>query len=271
MNKNKNENQIRQNTINNIEENRKGNELQLNSEEPENRLNKIDSQNLNNNIQLTFLDEKNVLFHGFTKRKKKRMKKINNNLSIENEKQKNKIFKVNYRNFHSCHSKDDIIQSIINNFINFLVKFSNDVIFKKLKRKDMLNNISHIIKSKIKIKHILLLTVEQILTFKCKNIIDNKNEEQIREIKIIDSSLKKLFETHAIKLFKDIYYNTNKIKQIDLKKYEIEGIIYEINEEIPTYEKLKEKYKDNKRKVVIMDKVIKRFVKPQKFKITKKK
>jgi hypothetical protein len=106
------------------------------------------------------------------------------------------------------------------------------------------------------------------LTFQSKNILNNKNEELIQEIIKNDSSLNKLLDTPAIFLFKDIYYNEKKIKQIDLKKYGIEGLNFEINEEIPTYEKLKEKYKNNKAKVNIMDGIIQSFIaKSQKFKI----
>jgi hypothetical protein len=108
------------------------------------------------------------------------------------------------------------------------------------------------------------------LTFQSKNIINNKNEELIQEIIKQDSSLNKILEIPAIFLFKDIYYNKEKIKQIDLKKYEIEGLNFEINEEIQTYEKLKESFKDNQTKVKIMDEVIQNFVSPQKFNISKK-
>ena len=106
------------------------------------------------------------------------------------------------------------------------------------------------------------------MTFQSKDIINNKNEEHIKEIKKSDSSFNILFETPAIVLFNDIYYNEKKIKQIDLKKYGIEGLNFEINEEIPTYEKLKEKYKHNIAKVNIMDGIIQSFfAKNQKFKI----
>ena len=107
------------------------------------------------------------------------------------------------------------------------------------------------------------------MAFQSTNIINNKNEEQIQEIKKNDSSLNKLFETPVIFLFKDIYYNEKKIKQINLMKYGIEGLNFKINDEIPTYEKLKERFKDNLPKIKIMDEVIQRFVNHQKFKISK--
>ena len=149
-----------------------------------------------------------------------------------------------------------------------MLKFINNIIFEKLNKKDIFN-IGHEIKSKIKLADILNLKVKEILAFQSTNIINNKNEEQIQEIKKNDSSLNKLFETPVIFLFKDIYYNEKKIKQINLMKYGIEGLNFEINDEIPTYEKLKERFKDNLPKIKIMDEVIQRFVNHQKFKISK--
>ena len=62
MNKNINENLLGQNTINDIEENKNENEVQLNLEEPGNLLKEKDPQNLNNKIQSNILDEKIFLF-----------------------------------------------------------------------------------------------------------------------------------------------------------------------------------------------------------------
>ena len=263
MFKNINENLRGQNTINNIEENKIENEAKLNPEEPEKPKNDRDPQNLNDTNRPNILDEKNILFP--------KKKDIKNDLSNINENSEKKmIFKVIYRPTHDSYSEDIIRQSIITSFINFLVKFINDIIFKKLNRKDIFY-IGHKIKSKIKLANILTLTVEKILTFQNKNVLNNEDiDKQIKEIKNNDSSFNKLFETPAIDLFKDIYYNEKKIKQIDLKKYGIEGLIFQIDEEIPTYEKLKEKFKD-KTKLTIMDQVVQRFVNHKKFKIKKKK
>ena len=265
MNKNINENLLGQNTINDIEENKNENEVQLNPEEPENLLKEKDPQNLNNKIQSNILDEKIFLFPEARNRKMNDIKSDISDASVNSEK---KLFKVIYRKTHNCQSKDNITQSIITSFINFLLKFINNIIFEKLNKKDIFN-IGHEIKSKIKLADILNLKVKEILAFQSTNIINNKNEEQIQEIKKNDSSLNKLFETPVIFLFKDIYYNEKKIKQINLMKYGIEGLNFEINDEIPTYEKLKERFKDNLPKLKIMDEVIQRFVNHQKFKISK--
>ena len=210
-------------------------------------------------------DEKKFLFSKPTNRKKNN---IDDDINNTNENSEKKIFEVIYRHTHDSKAKDNIKQSIKTSFINFLVKFINNIVFTKLNKKDMFY-IDYKIKSKIKLADILKLKIKEILAFQSENNINNKNEEHIQEIKKNDSSFNKLFETPAINIFKDIYYNENKIKQIDLKKYGIEGLNFEINEEIPTYEKLKEKFKDNKAKVNIMDGVIKKYIaEHQKFKIS---
>ena len=266
MNKNINENFMRKNTNNNKEENKKENEVQLNSKGPENLLNEKDPHNLNNKIQYNILDEKKLLFPDLTNRSEKN--NIKRNISNSNENADNKIFNVIYRPTHDGQAKDNIKQAIVTNFINFLLNFINNIIFKKLNKKDIFH-IGWEIKSKIKLADIKKLKVKEILIFQSKNIINNKNEEIIKEIIKNDSSVNKLLDTPAIFLFKDIYYNKEKIKQIDYKKYGIEGLNFEINEGIPTYEKLKERFKDNQPKINIMDEVIQNFVIPHKFKISK--
>jgi hypothetical protein len=267
MHNNINENSKRQDTNNNREVNKNDNKFQKNLEEPENPLNKKELHSLNNKVQSNILNEKKILFPDTTNRGEKN--KIKSNISNPNENSENKIFKVIYRPTHNCHAKDNIRQSIVTSFINFLLSFINNIVFKKLNKKGIFI-IGCEIKTKIKLADIKKLKVKEILTFQSKNIINNKNEELIQEIIKQDSSLNKILEIPAIFLFKDIYYNKEKIKQIDLKKYEIEGLNFEINEEIQTYEKLKESFKDNQTKVKIMDEVIQNFVSPQKFNISKK-
>ena len=256
-----------QNTNNNKEENKNENEVQLNSKGPENLLNEKDPHKLNNKIQYNILDEKKLLFPDPTNRSEKN--NITSDISNANKKPDNKIFNVVYRPTHDSQAKDNIKQTIVTSFINFLLNFINNIIFKKLNKKDIFN-IGWEIILKIKLADIKKLKVKKILTFQSKNIINNKNEELIKEIIQKDSSVNKLLDTPAISLFKDIYYNKEKIKQIDYKKYGIEGLNFEINEKIPTYENLKERFKDNQPKINIMDEVIQNFVNPHKFKISKK-
>ena len=71
MSKNINENLMKQNTINIIEENKNENDFQLNAKEPEILLNEKEPQNLYNKSQSNILDEKQILFSKPTNRKKK--------------------------------------------------------------------------------------------------------------------------------------------------------------------------------------------------------
>ena len=255
-----------QNTNNNKEEKKNENEVQLNPKEPENLLNEKGPINFDNKIQSNILGDKKLLFPDPTNRSEKN--NIKSDINNTNENAENKIFNVIYRHTHDGQAKDNIKQTIVTSFINFLLNFINNIIFKKLNKKDIFN-IGWEIKTKIKLADIKKLKVKEILTFQSKNILNNKNEELIQEIIKNDSSLNKLLDTPAILLFKDIYYNKEKIKQIDYKKYGIEGLNFEINEEIMTYEKLKERFKDNQPKINIMDEVIQNFVRPHKFKISK--
>ena len=120
--------------------------------------------------------------------------------------------------------------------------------------------------------------MENLLSFESyKNLKKGNDEkEKIKEIKnIFGSSLDKLFKTKVIELFKDIYYkeiNNETDKEIDLKKYGIEGTVFKITEKIPTFQKLKDKYKDNKVKINKMDEIVEsNIIKPKKFFIKKKK
>ena len=191
------------NTNNNKEENKIENEGQLNSKGPENLLNEKDPHNLNNKIQYNILNEKKLLFPGPTNRSEKN--NIKSDIINANENADNKIFNVIYRPTHDGQAKDNSRQTIVTSFINFLLNFINNIIFKKLNKKDIFN-IGWEIKSKIKLADIKKLKVKEILTFQSKNIINNKNEELIHEIIKNDSSLNKLLDTPAIFLFKDIYY-----------------------------------------------------------------
>ena len=99
MNKNINENLLGQNTINDIEENKNENEVQLNLEEPGNLLKEKDPQNLNNKIQSNILDEKIFLFPEARNRKMNDIKSDINDASVNSEK---KLFEVFYRKTHNC-------------------------------------------------------------------------------------------------------------------------------------------------------------------------
>jgi hypothetical protein len=279
MSRNINENDEKQNTsskeeknLNNIKISSNVNELEEDKKYIESKIssNKTLVNNINVNYELNNLNNTNEIFNNFE--------------------QKDKIFKVNYRNIHDGDARDNIKQSIITNFINFFIIFINNIICKKLKTNNKIFHISYQLKSKIKIEDISELNVKQLLFFvhknnrneksnnKKDNMENNYNVNQFNKYKnIISPSLDELFKTPVIDLFLDIYAKTDfknqNEKEIDLKAYGVEGLVFKIDDDIPTYEKLKENYKDNQKKIIIMDDIKKEIINLKKrniFKVVKK-
>ncbi len=279
MSRNINENDEKQNTsskeeknLNNIKISSNVNELEEDKKYIESKIssNKTLVNNINVNYELNNLNNTNEIFNNFE--------------------QKDKIFKVNYRNIHDGDARDNIKQSIITNFINFFIIFINYIICKKLKTNNKIFHISYQLKSKIKIEDISELNVKQLLFFvhknnrneksnnKKDNMENNYNVNQFNKYKdIISPSLDELFKTPVIDLFLDIYAKTDfknqNEKEIDLKAYGVEGLVFKIDDDIPTYEKLKENYKDNQKKIIIMDDIKKEIINLKKrniFKVVKK-
>ena len=279
MSRNINENDEKQNTsskeeknLNNIKISSNVNELEEDKKYIESKIssNKTLVNNINVNYELNNLNNTNEIFNNFE--------------------QKDKIFKVNYRNIHDGDARDNIKQSIITNFINFFIIFINNIICKKLKTNNKIFHISYQLKSKIKIEDISELNVKQLLFFvhknnrneksnnKKDNMENNYNVNQFNKYKnIISPSLDELFKTPVIDLFLDIYAKTDfknqNEKEIDLKAYGVEGLVFKIDDDIPTYEKLKENYKDNQKKIIIMDDIKKEIINLKKrniFKFMKK-
>jgi len=279
MSRNINENDEKQNTsskeeknLNNIKISSNVNELEEDKKYIESKIssNKTLVNNINVNYELNNINNTNEIFNNFE--------------------QKDKIFKVNYRNIHDGDARDNIKQSIITNFINFFIIFINNIICKKLKTNNKIFHISYQLKSKIKIEDISELNVKQLLFFvhknnrneksnnKKDNMENNYNVNQFNKYKdIISPSLDELFKTPVIDLFLDIYAKTDfknqNEKEIDLKAYGVEGLVFKIDDDIPTYEKLKENYKDNQKKIIIMDDIKKEIINLKKrniFKVVKK-
>ena len=119
-----------QNTNNNKEEKKNENEVQLNPKEPENLLNEKGPINFDNKFQSNILDDKKLLFPDPTNRSEKNI--IKSDINNTNENAENKIFNVIYRHTHDGQAKDNIKQTIVTSFINFLLNFINNIIFKKL-------------------------------------------------------------------------------------------------------------------------------------------
>ena len=165
--------------------------------------------------------------------------------------------------------------SIIRHFISFLLDFINFVVNKRIKNEINTNKkiefkIGHKIKEKIKIKNLVELTVEKLLLFPFsfknikKEIMNNEtknpycNQKQLQDIRnLIGSSLNLFFGTKVINIFREIYYNKKTKKTNNLmKKYGIEGMTINLKN-FNNYEKLRKKNFKNKKKLKIMDSIVK--------------
>lgn len=214
---------------------------------------------------------------------------------------KNRIFKITKKKPHNCFSNDNNAKIIIKHFVNFFLNYINLVINETLKNnkinKKIDFKINHVIKSYISTDFITSKTVEDLLKFKLdQNHLNQKNntkqiniykkrhgkkykidiektikenEKQIRKLKDyknIDSQLKKLFETKIFDIFKKYYVNN----RVDLSSYGIDGTKLDLKN-FQTFEMIRNKYKDNEKKLEIFDNLIKDKFISIKFKIKRKK
>jgi hypothetical protein len=215
---------------------------------------------------------------------------------------KERIFKIIKIRRHNCFSNDNNACIIIRHFVNFFLNFINLVINEILRNENINKKIdfkiNYVIKRYITIDFITSKKVEDLLKFKleknhkrqiinsklinmCKKqneknyIIDNEksvkaNERQItklKNIKNIESQLNKLFETKIIDIFKELYVKN----KIDLSLYGIDGNNLDLDKKFQTFEKIRDKYKDDEKKLQIFDNLIKDKFIAIKFKTKRKK
>ena len=212
---------------------------------------------------------------------------------------KKRIFKIIKKRRHNSFSKDNIANIIIKHFVNFFLNFINLAINEALRKNDININkeikfkINSVIKHYISIDFITSKTVEDLIIQKTKQIyiskirhekkyiIDieksiKKNEKQIKKLKDIEKNadfrLDQLFKTKIICIFKELYAK-NKKQNIDLSLYGIKGIKLNLDNNFQTFENIRNKYKDNKKKLEIFDYLIKhKFIfSPINFKVKKNK
>ena len=217
-------------------------------------------------------------------------KETQNLLKNENKKMlgRKRIFKIFKQKRHNGFSYDNNAKIIIKHFVTFFLQFINFVINEGIRNKHINKivkfEINYKLKGYIKINDITTRTVEQLLMFKLdkkptnqinditkinnkkikftKNTI-SKNEKQIKDIKNISSLFDKLFKTKVICIFNEIYIK-NKKKEIDLSIYGINGLKIDLDENYQTFEMIKEKYKDNEKKLKIFERIINdKFVEPK--------
>jgi len=222
------------------------------------------------------------------------------NLAKKFLRKKRKFFRVNKGiKKHDSYALDNNITIIIKHFVTFFLDFMNLAVNKAISLKKNLNikeinfEMNYKIKGNIYIEDIKTKTVEDFLKIKENNKIykNNKkkiaeiqknseqlklkkdiiqkeaNEEKLNEIKKeenLGSSFDKLLKTPIIDIFKEIYVNNK--KEIDLDIYGIKNIKLDLNnnqKKYQSYEKLKEKYLKDKKKLEIFDNLIyNKFVPP---------
>jgi hypothetical protein len=219
---------------------------------------------------------------------------------------KKRIFKIIKKRRHNTFSKDNNKTIIIKHFVNFFLNFINLAINEILRinniNKKIDFKINYVIKSYISIDIITSKTVEDLLKFKLKqnqkNQINNteqidmhmkrnekkyninieksikENVKQIKNLKKIEnvnSQLDNLFKTKIIKIFKDLYVE-NKKEKIDLSVYGIDKIKLDLDKKFQTFEIIRNKYKDNEKKLGIFDNLIKdKFIEKPMFRTKKEK
>ena len=197
---------------------------------------------------------------------------------------------------HDSYAQDNNITIIIKHFVRFFLDFMNLAVNKGISlktnlkvtnKKEIQFVMNYKIKGNIYIEDIKTKTVEDLLKIKENNKTSKKNkkkigeiqknndqlklkkdiivqkesnEEKLNEIKKeenLGSSFDKLFKTQIIDIFKDIYIKNK--KEIDLEIYGIKNIKLDLNnnqKKYQTYEKLKEKYIKDKKKLEIFDNLI---------------
>ena len=204
---------------------------------------------------------------------------------------KKRIFKIIKKRRHNSFSNDNNANIIIKHFVNFFLNFINLTINEILRinniNKKIDFKINFVLKSYISVDFITSKKVEDLLKFKLqpnqknqknnteqidmhikrnekKYIIDVEKsiKENLKQIKIlknienINSQLKNLFETKIIYIFKNLYVE-NKKEKIDLSSYGIDKIKLDLDKKFQTFEIIRNKYKDNEKKLGIFDNLIK--------------
>lgn len=217
-----------------------------NSKEPEKNVKGTELKNIINNASFNLTNSNNI--------------KNGNNTTVPSNIKKNRIFKVYYRKYHGGNDKDNIKQIIITNFINFFLDFINFIISNIKEIKDIKFKLGYKYKYKLKIEDFSYLNIENLLSK-----MDNLNNSIINGVKIkkikerIGNKLNILFNTRITDLFMDIYnkdIQKDTDKKINLINYGLEGLVFEIGKDIPTFQKLKEKYKYNKYKTNLMNDIV---------------
>ena len=188
--------------------------------------------NINNN----FINSSNGLDNNYFIKKRNRGRKKNNKF----------IFNTNSY-IHDKFRTDNLLRKVQNHYLNFIVSFLNEIL-QNLGFKEKLYFLSYQFKLNITKKNLYILSRENIGNILCneispKYLTKNKNINLIIIEKIKDNPvIKSILSENYLKLFKDIYYRSNRI--INLKYYGLNKVII-LSKKIKMYQDLLKIYNNS--------------------------
>ena len=181
--------------------------------------------NINNN----FINSSNGLDNNYLIKKRNRGRKKNNKF----------IFNTNSY-IHDKFRTDNLLRKVQNHYLNFIVSFLNEIL-QNLGFNEKLYFLNYQFKLNITKKNLYILSRENIGNILCneispKYLTKNKNINLIIIEKIKDNPvIKSILSENYLKLFKDIYYRSNRI--INLKYYGLNKVII-LSKKIKMYQDL---------------------------------
>lgn len=140
---------------------------------------------------------------------------------------------IQSKKIHDKYSNDNLLRKIQIHYINFIVDFVNDIL-ENLKYEQRFFRLKYKMKKNVKNENIKLLKQQSIGELLCNKISlkyrkkDENSNKKVYEIIKQDSILNKILSENYLKLFKKIYYKSNKI--INLKEYGLDkNIVFSKN------------------------------------------
>jgi hypothetical protein len=137
------------------------------------------------------------------------------------------------KKIHDKYSNDNLLRKIQIHYINFIVDFVNDIL-ENLKYEQRFFRLKYKMKKNVNNENIKLLKQQSIGELLCNKISlkyrkkDENSNKKVYEIIKQDSILNKILSENYLKLFKKIYYKSNKI--INLKEYGLDkNIVFSKN------------------------------------------
>ena len=188
--------------------------------------------NINNN----FINSSNGLDNNYFIKKRNRGRKKNNKF----------IFNTNSY-IHDKFRTDNLLRKVQNHYLNFIVSFLNEIL-QNLGFKEKLYFLSYQFKLNITKKNLYILSRENIGNILCneispKYLTKNKNINLIIIEKIKDNPvIKSILSENYLKLFKDIYYRSNRI--INLEDYGLNKVV-KLSKNIKMYQDLLKIFNNN--------------------------